>query len=201
MTDLYFGFDPGKYGAFACLDSRGKLVDYRIVDLIGPVGKKSKMDISKIADTVIKLALGADNCFFGIEDVHALPKQDVSSMFDFGVSKGHMEALSVICQLLTKGAARVHRVTPQSWQKEFAIQATTSLKGLTGKEKERASRKRRNERKADACVKARRLFGPSLECRPTREKQGPADAALIAEYVRRCELGLLVRLKPGSKTG
>lgn len=95
-----------------------------------------------------------------LEQVHAMPKQGVTSTFNFGVSfgyiKGVLEAYGIAYQ----------EVTPQKWKKEFGLDGT----------------------KAKSIAVCRHLF-PNVSLRATEkcrvDHDGMAEALLLAEYARR----------------
>ena len=94
-----------------------------------------------------------------LEQVHAMPGQGVTSMFNFGRSYGHLEAM------LTASGIPFERVTPSKWQKEFGLY----------KQKGETNTQKKNRHKA----LAQELF-PNIKI-----THAIADALLIAEYGRR----------------
>jgi crossover junction endodeoxyribonuclease RuvC len=93
-----------------------------------------------------------------IEQVHAMPKQGVSSTFKFGTSFGTAIGIVVALEL------PLYRVTPQAWKKTFA---------LTGKPKD-ASR-----------LKAIEIWPGFADTFKLKKSVDAAEAALIAEHGRR----------------
>lgn len=144
--------DPGKKGAVAVVSkSRVAQVSDTPADALGVIPDEL-FDLlceykRKFSDPVTHVL---------IEDVHAMPKQGVSSTFAFGEAYG--VALGVAGVL---GYPMV-RVRPQAWQKLFGIGKDT---------------------KADAASVAARLF-PACELYGPKGglKDGRADALLLAEY-------------------
>ena len=147
MTGITLGIDPGKQGAIAALDHNGHLI---WID-----------DIPNLAGTAIGSWLHdrlnnehIDSCW--IEQVHAMPKQGVTSVFTFGLGYGAL--------LGALGALhiRTHHVTPNMWKKAYRLNADKN-----------ASRQRASE------------LWPSDANRFQRVKDdGRAEAALIANYGR-----------------
>lgn len=95
-----------------------------------------------------------------LEKVHAMPKQGVTSMFNFGENYGYIQGL------LEANSIPYEFVTPQKWKKEFGV---TSDKNTS----------------IEVC---KRLF-PNVNLKRTERcrkyDDGFAEAVLIAEYCRR----------------
>ena len=101
MTErnCYIGIDPGASGAIAFLFSSGAIVE-----------KLKDMTDKDIVDLLADTSMGWDATAI-IENVHAMPKQGVSSTFKFGVNFGSL------CMALTAAGIPFERVTPQIWQR------------------------------------------------------------------------------------
>ena len=99
-------------------------------------------------------------CRCTLEHVHAMPKQGVSSTFNFGMNFGFIQGV------LKAYGIPYELVTPQKWKKEFSC---TSDKNTS----------------IEVC---KRLF-PSVNLKATerckKDHDGIAEALLIAEYGRR----------------
>lgn len=99
-------------------------------------------------------------CFCVIERVHAMPKQGVSSSFNFGVNYG------MIMGLLEALSIPYETVLPQKWKREFGVTAD----------------------KNTSIAVAKRMF-PEVDLRRTDrckvDHDGKAEALLMAEYARR----------------
>lgn len=112
------GVDPGKSGALAVLDERGGLItifDMPVVD--GCVSGALLCDmIDDIADDA-----GEDGIIVEVtaivEQVHSMPKQGVSSSFDFGKSYG------IVLGVLEGARVRVEHVSPQRWKRAMRLTA------------------------------------------------------------------------------
>lgn len=169
MNKLIFGVDPGAGGAVATLlveDGVFRLIDtFDMPTAKVKVGKKHRSRIleAAISDNIRNLMVkyGPDNPFVTvdevfavIEEVHAMPKQGVSSTFQFGVAFG--TCLGVFAGL----GIKTKLVTPQTWQKTFRVP-----KGKEG-----------------ARVTAARLFPLEAKTFARSKDHGRADAALIALY-------------------
>ena len=107
------GVDPGQAGGIAVVKAYGQLGKivkaFRMPVL--HVRKKKMIDavaiLQELEDVKIDIAI--------IEQVHAMPRQGVSSSFQFGRSYGAVEA--VIQQV----AERVEYVTPATWKKAMGL--------------------------------------------------------------------------------
>lgn len=143
---IYIGIDPGKTGALAVIF--GGMDETVLV----PFGEQEYINTFRnLTGQKVKACL---------EHVTAMPKQGVTSMFNFGQNfgyiKGLLEAFSIPYEL----------VRPQKWKKEFSI---------TGD-------------KNSSIEVCKRLFpGVSLlrtdRCR--KDDNNMAEALLMAEYARR----------------
>lgn len=119
------GADPGLGGALALLDSNLKLIDVIDTPSAPKSATKNWLDVGKL-NSVIQGWLEIDNeIVAGIENVHAMPGQGVSSMFTFGESLGALRAV-IVCNGIP-----IHWVTPQSWKKAFSL--TSEKKVATAK--------------------------------------------------------------------
>lgn len=139
---IYAGIDPGKNGAYAIIDGEEvQIFPWNNVEFISK--------FATLNDVVV--------C---VEKVGAMPKQGVTSTFNFGKSAGYiegaLEALGIAYQL----------VPPQKWKKEYSL---------------------RSDKKQSIAV-CKRLF-PAVSLRRTArcttDDDGLAEALLMAEYARR----------------
>lgn len=109
---IILGIDPGVTGGLALINSaRMELVDGLRMPVYERRGKKR---VSPGA--VMAFVEGTKVDKIVIEDVHAMPRQGVSSSFSFGRSTGAIEAVSF---LITNGA--LEWVTPAVWKKHFGL--------------------------------------------------------------------------------
>jgi Holliday junction resolvasome RuvABC endonuclease subunit len=107
-TRAYLGVDPGASGGMAIITDDGRLVAFSVF--------KDASEDDIVAD--FKKLLGFSSAFHGrievvgaaLEQVHAMPKQGVSSTFKFGVSFGVLKASLAWAEL------RRDLVTPRKWQ-------------------------------------------------------------------------------------
>ena len=147
---IYIGVDPGKNGGIAFIDIRHEFV----TPLVKTYCYSDEELISLCSDFKDFRVV----CF--LEQVHAMPKQGVSSTFNFGMNFGFIQGV------LKAYAIPYELVTPQKWKKEFSC---TSDKNTS----------------IEVC---KRLF-PGVNLKATercrKEHDGIAEALLIAEYGRR----------------
>ena len=141
---IWIGIDPGKSGAIAAVGQDYYIVESYFRDELG------------CADIVHNLINEHKIVCAAIESVHAMPKQGVVSMFNFGANfgawKGILAALGIPFRL----------VTPQEWQKGYFA---------------------KGEGKEGSLAAARRLF-PQVDL-SRKKDHGKADALLIADWCRR----------------
>lgn len=147
---IYIGIDPGKNGGIGILNVR----DNQIVSASAYV-----FDETILINRLFELRC-SNCCTCIIEHVHAMPKQGVSSTFNFGMNFGFIQGV------LKAYGIPYELVTPQKWKKEFSC---TSDKNTS----------------IEVC---KRLF-PGVDLKKTercqKDHDGMAEALLIAEYGRR----------------
>lgn len=140
----YIGIDPGKSGAMAVIEEG--------IAFVIPFDERGYIDTLLTCDPKQTIVC--------IEHVHAMPKQGVTSVFNFGLNFGWIQG---IC---AAHGFPYELVTPQKWKKEFSA---TSDKNTS----------------IDVC---KRLF-PSVSLKRTerckKDDDGFAEALLLAEYARR----------------
>lgn len=147
---IYIGIDPGKNGGIAILSVENN----QVVSALTYVFDES------ILITMLYKLRHDYYCKCTLEHVHAMPKQGVSSTFNFGMNFGFIQGV------LKAYGIPYELVTPQKWKKEFSC---TSDKNTS----------------IEVC---KRLF-PSVNLKATdrckKDHDGIAEALLIAEYGRR----------------
>lgn len=106
------GVDPGLTGAIALVDDAGELLD--VYDMPVVAGQVSATLLAELEDwTNVHVMFGT----VVLEDVHAMPKQGVTSSFGFGRSKGVVEGVFA-------GAGRpIVYVSPNRWKKAMGVTA------------------------------------------------------------------------------
>jgi len=159
MTDRIIGIDLGLDGAIAYVGSPTGPVVWNMPTVAVRVGngKRRRYDTQALLRILLPHKDGHVLAVF--EDVHAMPKQGVSSTFSFGYGRGLVEGL-----LVALGIA-YEIVTPQRWKGTI----------LGGTQKDKGA----------AILRAHQLF-PQVEI---GTKHGRAEALLLAEYGQRLQRG------------
>ena len=149
---LVLGIDPGSSGGLAIIKNSNNTLPNIILALRMPTvtiyGKKI-IDTKKIATELQSHPIDVSI----IEKVHAMPRQGVTSSFQFGRSFGALESLAY---LLSK---RVDYVAPAVWKKYLGIGSS----------------------KQDSLDMARLKFG-NKEVWEKKSNDGIAEASLLALY-------------------
>ena len=117
---MILGIDPGKSGAVAVLGHDGALVAVHDMPIVGPIVSAVLLD-ELVHDYVDPLHDGPSGTAV-IEDVHAMPKQGVTSSFSFGRSLGVAEGV------LAGNGYSLRYVSPAKWKKALGL---TSDKGVS----------------------------------------------------------------------
>lgn len=151
----YIGIDPGLKGAIAFIAAQGATVEVRDTPTAS-YGKKNDYVIGAMAQIVKTFKTESTGGLSAIiEAVHAMPKQGVSSSFNFG--KGYGLWLGILAAL----DIPFETVTPQRWKGPI-------MRGMSDKNSSR--------------IKAAQLY-PSISATFARKKDdGRAEAVLIAHY-------------------
>lgn len=146
---IYIGIDPGKDGAMAAIwdgEGEGRCIE---ITPFSPDGYRN----------ALMEAFGTD-CVCCLERVGPMPKQGVTSTFNFGENFGFIQGL------LTAYRIPYELVTPRKWKGEFQI---------TGD-------------KNSSIAVCKRLF-PNVSLHRTdhcrKDDDNMAEALLMAEYARR----------------
>lgn len=145
----YIGIDPGQKGGLAYLEN-GQIAEYTLMPLT-------------VHDTVLWISDRLHNAdgpvSLVVELAQSMPKQGVTSSFNYGRHFGQFEAIAAIAGI------PYHEVRPAIWKKSMGLNAA----------------------KVDSITLCQRLF-PGVELIPNRcrvPKDGIAEACLIAEWARR----------------
>jgi len=147
---IYLGIDAGSVnGALGAINHNGEYVDSFMIE------HKDKHICALVFKSrilsVVDPKEGAQIC---MEQVHAMPKQGISSTWNFARAVG---VISAVCELTNYP---FHLVSPQKWKKHFNLTAD----------------------KNEALDKARELF-PKAKLK-LKKDINRAEALLIAEYWR-----------------
>ena len=114
---IILGVDPGNSGGIAIVEAKNGFLPKIIFAIRMPVvsiyGKKI-IDVNKISGELKKYSIDVTI----IEKVHAMPRQGVTSSFQFGRSFGAIETLSYIF------SERVDYVAPAVWKKNLGLGST-----------------------------------------------------------------------------
>jgi hypothetical protein len=165
---LYVGIDPGLSGAVAVLTSRGRVVvlgNTPVIKVKKGKGSKRVYCAEKMADILRALPLNRV-AIVGIESVHAMPHQGVTSMFSMGRGVGTWDGI-----IATLGLP-IEWLSPQAWQKTV----------IGPKLDKTQDSKNRSIQRARELFRAQPDILAQLQ---TKTSDGRADALLIAEYMRR----------------
>ena len=148
---IYIGIDPGKKGGIGVINEHSTTFAIPYSD------EALKRCLSEIGQQMV---LDHRDVVCCLEQVHAMPKQGVSSTFSFGANYGFIKGVLEICGI------PYQEIPPQRWKKEFGL----------------------NTDKAKSIDVCRRLF-PSVSLLATEKSRidsdGMAEALLMAEYAKR----------------
>ena len=151
---MYIGIDAGSVnGALGAIDHDGNYVESLMID------HKDKHILALVFKSrilsIVDPKEGAQIC---MEQVHAMPKQGISSTWNFARAVG---VISAVCELTNYP---FHLVSPQKWKKHFNLTAD----------------------KNEALDLARKLF-PKAPLK-LKKDINRAEALLIAEYWRQANV-------------
>lgn len=110
---IILGVDPGKSGAIAALRYNGALIGVDDMPVLGGI-VNAQLLAEQMHNYVDPLIFPWDGICV-IEDVHAMPKQGVSSTFDFGVSKG------IAIGAAAADSWSLRFVTPARWKRDLGL--------------------------------------------------------------------------------
>ena len=143
---IYIGIDPGRSGSMAILWENGS------TEVI-------PFDPALYVNAISKATI-TNTCRCCLEHVSAMPKQGVTSTFNFGENFGWIQGV------LDSFGVSYELVRPQKWKKEFSITAD----------------------KNSSIAVCKRLF-PDVSLKRTercmKDDDGMAEALLLCEYARR----------------
>lgn len=118
---IILGVDPGKSGAIAGLSLNGRLIGVDDMPVVGPIISPVLLD-QLVHNYVDPLSTADHPGTAVIEDVHAMPKQGVSSVFSFG------RALGVVEGVVAGNDFAVQYVSPAKWKRQLGL---TNDKGIS----------------------------------------------------------------------
>jgi crossover junction endodeoxyribonuclease RuvC len=109
------GIDPGLKGAIALLDLKGQFVEAWAMPVLKlKVGARQRTKIDAVF-LAAELDTYKDVVHVAVEDVHAMPKQGVTSMFSFGYNLG------VVIGILAALSYPVTLVPPAVWKRDLRV--------------------------------------------------------------------------------
>ena len=157
---MIIGIDPGLNGAIAMFDEHtGKILNIIDMPVESKATKGNRIDARELLQIIDMIRTHAET--FGIatgvviEMVNAMPKQGVTSSFNFGEGYGVLR-----CAVSTTDWPIVY-VSPNKWKKAL---------GLTGKDK------------SYSITKAKELMPDAAQFLTLKKHDGRAEAALIAYW-------------------
>lgn len=165
---IFVGVDPGLDGAIAFVDQDGKFVEVHDAPTITvKSGRKNRRHYIESAMVTLltkydpysrdKNFQGQKICVVGIENVHAMPGQGVTSMFSMGNGFGTWVGILAALRF------PYEKIEPRAWKKELGLGVGAD--------------------KNASVVLASRLFPRAPLAR--KKDHGRAEALLIAEHCRR----------------
>jgi len=108
----FIGIDPGYSGTIAALFPSDRLSVYDM-PVIKVKGEKTKLDVPRLATLLIPFS--EISAYVAVENVHSMPKQGVTSSFNFGYQLGAIEGI------LEALGIPYQKVAPVTWKKHFAL--------------------------------------------------------------------------------
>lgn len=150
---MILGIDPGNTGAIAWLDEHGDLTS--VMDMPTMQMKVGGRSVNRLSPPLLAEALEdplSRRLTAFVEEVHAMPKQGVSSSFNFGFSYGCVHGA------LAGWGYRIETIRPPEWRKLAGVRG--------GKDGSRA--------------RAIQLWPESAALFARKKDDGRAEAALIA---------------------
>jgi crossover junction endodeoxyribonuclease RuvC len=112
---ITLGIDPGLSGAVALLRDGNLLYVYDVPSLaLKAKGRNVDLpQLARIFAEIVDVAGTPDECW--IEEVHAMPKQGVSSSFKFGTAFGIVQGMAAAHMM------PIRFVSPHHWKKGLAL--------------------------------------------------------------------------------
>lgn len=108
------GIDPGLTGAWAAVSLDGDLLT--VADMpTAKRGKRDWVDPHELAGRILEFGERNPIQLAAVEDVHAMPRQGVTSSFRFG------HAFGVAVSVVAFAGCETMLVTPQAWKKWFGL--------------------------------------------------------------------------------
>lgn len=145
------GCDPGVSGALVLIDWDEKTIEVHDMPTL-TIDGKTRIDHHALSNIVLELK---PIHMATIEHVHAMPKQGVSSSFNFGASYG------ALLQAMASACVPYHLVSPATWCRVMGVSA----------------------KEADSSRKQASMLLPEFSQHwKLKKHHGRSDAALLAAY-------------------
>lgn len=112
---MILGIDPGASGALVALDRQGEPIEWMRMPIMKE-GSATRVNGLAVAEFI--RSLPSDSVRAYVESVHSMPKQGVTSSFNFGHSAG------VIAGVLAALEIPTVMVTPQRWKRRANLIGT-----------------------------------------------------------------------------
>jgi crossover junction endodeoxyribonuclease RuvC len=183
---VVIGVDPGLDGGLAAIElgAIGEVGDVTVIRMPtkpGPAGRRD-VDGSAVSAFINHYAKDNDIIMAAVESVHAMPKQGITSVFNFG--KGYGKLLGIIESF----DIPLDEPTPQQWQALVLAGMKTKVrkKKAAGKGVAKSNTDRRDK---DISIRYVLNHFPGVNLKATEKSttlhDGMAEAICIAEYARR----------------
>ena len=167
MRKVFIGIDTGASGAIAVITVNGDVVERAVYDMPQATNRQGKKivdchELRNIIQMYDQFDYADYDKLVAIEDVHAMPKQGATSMFNFGMAKGMIIGVVASCDV------GYMLVAPHTWKRAVHIAGTAK----------------------DYARSLAIQTWPDLQDQLKRKKDiDRADALWIAEYLRLKRLG------------
>lgn len=160
---IYIGIDPGQKGGIAIIK---KIIhnpmdeDTQQIFLLETPLNDKEIDVMTIAMFLRANIPENEQAFCILEKAQPMPKQGVTSVFNYGEGYGELKAMLKFLKI------KFQEVRPQVWKKEFNLNTD-------------------KKRSASTCINLFPSIKEQLYTPRGRLKDGIAESLLMAEYGRR----------------
>ena len=186
---IVVGVDPGLDGGIAVMEL-GHIGEVSRINVIrmptkpGPAGRRD-VDGSEVGAFLSRHTLDKKVILAAVESVHAMPKQGITSAFNFG--KGYGKLLGIIESF----DLPLDEPTPQQWQNLVLAGMKTKVRKKKTKGKG-AVKSNTDRRDKDISIRFVLNHFPEVNLKATEKSttnhDGMAEAICLAEYARRIVL-------------
>lgn len=160
---IYIGIDPGQKGGIAIIKEiiRNPMEDdIQKIELLETPLNDKEIDVMSIAMFLRMHITENEKAFCIIEKAQPMPKQGVTSVFNYGEGYGELKSMLKFLKI------PFQEVRPQVWKKEFNLNTD-------------------KKRSASTCINLFPNIKEQLYTPRGRLKDGIAEALLLAEYGKR----------------